>query len=69
MPGADGAVHERELIYLSEVGRIFGFDQGAFERIRARHVIDAADPYLVLEAERSWDYDRLRRHYSRSAAA
>jgi DnaJ like chaperone protein len=60
---ADGAVHERELAYLTEVAIIFGFDQTAFERIRARHVIDAADPYLVLEAERSWDYERLRRHY------
>jgi DnaJ like chaperone protein len=62
---ADGAVHERELVYLAEVARIFGFDQTAFERIRARHVIDAADPYLVLEAERSWGYERLRRQYRR----
>ena len=62
---ADGAVHERELVYVAEVARIFGFDQTAFERIRARHVVDAADPYLVLEAERSWDYERLRRQYRR----
>jgi DnaJ like chaperone protein len=60
---ADGAVHERELVYLTEVALIFGFDQTAFERIRSRHVIDTADPYLVLEADRSWDYERLRRHY------
>ena len=50
---ADGAVHERELVYLAEVARIFGFDRTAFERVRARHVIDAADPYLVLGAERT----------------
>ncbi len=63
---ADGAVHERELAYLSEVAEIFGFDATAFARIRARHVIDAAgDPYLVLEADRSWDYERLRRQYRR----
>lgn len=62
---ADGAVHERELSYLSEVARIFGFDQTAFERIRARHVIDGVDPYLVLEADRDWDHVRLRRHYRR----
>jgi DnaJ like chaperone protein len=61
---ADGAVHERELIYLAEVARIFGYDEAAFVRIRARHVIDKArDPYLVLEADRSWDHARLQRQY------
>ena len=61
---ADGAVHERELAYLGEVGRIFGFDETAFARVRARHVIeDGGDPYLILEADRSWDYNRLRRQY------
>lgn len=62
---ADGAVHEREIVYLSRVAEIFGFDATAFARIRARHVIDAADPYLMLEADRSWDFDRLRRQYRR----
>jgi DnaJ like chaperone protein len=63
---ADGAVHERELSYLAQVAEIFGFDETGFARVRARHVVEAAaDPYLVLEADRSWDYDRLRRHYRR----
>jgi DnaJ like chaperone protein len=63
---ADGAVHERELMYLAEVARIFGFDETGFARIRARHIIDAgADPYLVLEADRNWDYPRLQRQYRR----
>lgn len=63
---ADGAVHERELSYLAEVAAIFGFDANSFARISARHVIDGdADPYLVLEADRSWDYERLRRNYRR----
>jgi DnaJ like chaperone protein len=63
---ADGAVHERELAYLAEVAGIFGFDETAFSRVRARHVIEAgADPYLVLEADRGWDYERLRRQYRR----
>ena len=62
---ADGAVHERELSYLSEVAGIFGFDESSFARVRARHVIDGVDPYLVLEADRSWDYERLRRQYRR----
>lgn len=63
--GADGAVHEREMSYLAEVARIFGFDETAFARVRARHVIDGADPYLVLEADRTWDYERLRKQYRR----
>ena len=47
---ADGAVHERELAYLARVGELFGFDEHAFARIRARHVIEeGGDPYLVLQ--------------------
>jgi DnaJ like chaperone protein len=66
---ADGAVHERELAYLSRVATIFGFDEVAFARIRARHVIDqGGDPYLVLNADPSWDFPRLRRHYRRLVA-
>jgi DnaJ like chaperone protein len=65
---ADGAVHERELAYLHRVGELFGFDARAFARIRARHVLNGADPYLVLAADRSWDFGRLRRHYRRLVA-
>ena len=66
---ADGAVHERELAYLAEVARIFGFDERAFETIRARHAIDeGADPYLVLGADRTWDDQQLRRHYRKLVA-
>ena len=61
---ADGAVHERELLYLGRVAEIFGFDEHGFARIRARHVAgDFGDPYLVLDADPSWDFQRLRRHY------
>ncbi len=63
---ADGAVHLRELAYLSRVGELFGFDEHAFARIRARHVIEGGgDPYLVLQADPAWDYARLRRQYRR----
>jgi DnaJ like chaperone protein len=65
---ADGAVHERELAYLAEVARIFGFDAHAFDAVRARHAIGESDPYLVLGAERSWDFPRLRQHYRRLVA-
>ena len=66
-PRADGAVHERELAYLAEVAAHLRLRRnGVFARIRARHVIDdGGDPYLVLEADRSWDYERLRRQYRR----
>jgi DnaJ like chaperone protein len=57
-------VHEHELAYLARVAEIFGFDEVVFARIRARHVVeDGADPYLVLAADPSWDFARLRRHY------
>jgi DnaJ like chaperone protein len=62
---ADGAVHERELAYLARVADIFGFSDQDFARIRARHVIEDGDPYLVLAADRSWDEERLRKHYRR----
>jgi DnaJ like chaperone protein len=63
---ADGAVHTREMSYLARVAELFGFDEHAFARVRARHVVgDAGDPYLVLDADPSWDYPRLQRHYRR----
>jgi DnaJ like chaperone protein len=61
---ADGAVHEREITYLQRVAELFGLDASAFARVRARHVLeDGVDPYLVLDADPSWDQQRLRRRY------
>jgi DnaJ like chaperone protein len=66
---ADGAVHERELAYLRRVAELFGFDERAFHRIRARHVLGGAeDPYVVLDADPSWDHRALRRHYLKLVA-
>jgi DnaJ like chaperone protein len=63
---ADGAVHEREVAYLGRVAELFGFDADAFAHIRARHLIEeGGDPYLVLEADPSWDYRRLQQQYRR----
>ncbi|GEP01603.1 TerB family tellurite resistance protein [Methylobacterium haplocladii] len=50
---ADGAIHENEERYLRAVARIFGLDDAAFERLAARHVRLADDPYLVLGIERA----------------
>lgn len=60
---ADGAVHEAELRYLEEVAGILGFADEDWMRIRARHVRDPQDPYLVLGASRDWDDAALRQHY------
>lgn len=60
---ADGAVHEAELRYLEEVADILGFAGDDWRRIRARHVRDPEDPYIVLGASRDWDDEALRRHY------
>jgi DnaJ like chaperone protein len=48
---ADGAVHPAELEYLRRVAGIFGFDEAAFERIRASFQSEkkaAEDAYTVL---------------------
>ncbi|KAB0267038.1 molecular chaperone DjiA [Microvirga brassicacearum] len=65
---ADEAIHEAEYVYLRDVATIFGFDQSAFERIAARHVQKADDPYLILAAERSMSNEELKRRYRQMAA-
>ncbi|MEL7115270.1 MAG: DnaJ family molecular chaperone, partial [Pseudomonadota bacterium] len=46
---ADGEYHPNEDDFLHKVARIFGMDDLAFRRVRARFVADAApDPYDVL---------------------
>ena len=66
---ADGAVHARELAYLARVSEIFGLDEHAFAKVRARHVLEeGVDPFVVLDADPAWEYERLRRHYRRLVA-
>jgi len=66
---ADGAIHEAELVYLENVAVILGMEEVAFERVAARHTIGkSGDPYLVLEAKRSWPLDNIRRQYRRLVA-
>ncbi len=46
---ADQVMHPAEVSFLKEISRIFGFDDAAFERIRAGHSgADSADPYAIL---------------------
>ncbi|WP_230530973.1 TerB family tellurite resistance protein [Microvirga roseola] len=60
---ADEAVHEAEYIYVKSVATIFAFSDIDFERIAARHVSRADDPYLILKAERGMSDEELKRHY------
>lgn len=60
---ADGVLHEREGTYLRRVSEIFGFDDFDYRRIRARHVADPFDPYLVLGVAHDASEDELRRRY------
>jgi DnaJ like chaperone protein len=65
---ADGAVHEAEYAYVKAVAETFGFTGQAFERIAARHVRRADDPYLILGVDRSLDDQELKRHYRKLVA-
>lgn len=65
---ADGAVHEAEYAYCHAVAQTFGFSDHDFDRIAARHVRRADDPYLVLDADRSLSNEDLKRHYRRLVA-
>jgi DnaJ like chaperone protein len=65
---ADEAVHEAEFAYVRDVATIFAFSQTDFERIAARHVRLADDPYLILNASRDMSDEELKRHYRRLVA-
>ncbi|PCH81112.1 MAG: molecular chaperone DjlA [Hyphomicrobiales bacterium] len=61
---ADGVIHQAELQYLGEVARIFGLDAKTFERLTLRHIVSGnADPYKILDVDRSLDNAALKSHY------
>ncbi len=61
---ADGAIHEREYVYLNRVAEIFQFDEVHFRRLAARHSIgEGGDPYLVLGLDQDASRDDIRRRY------
>ncbi len=62
---ADGAIHEAEHAYLSDVAAIFGISERDFARIEARHARRRDDPYLVLGADRDMTDAEIRTHYRR----
>ena len=63
---ADGEYHPNENLFLQDVATIFGFDDRAFSRIRARFVPDAErDPYDVLGVAPEAGLDEVRAAWRR----
>jgi len=61
---ADGVVHPAEADFLSQVAKIFGYNQAEFDQICARHVApDATDPYVILGLTRDSNNDYIKKHY------
>lgn len=65
---ADGVLHNAEADYLENVARIFGFSPSDYQRTRARHVTDAADPYVILGLKRDMTDDEIKTQYRRLVA-
>ena len=61
---ADTFIHENELLFLEDIVIVFGFDKEAFEGLKARHMLNAADnPYRVLGVSPDLSFDELRLAY------
>ena len=61
---ADGLIHENEMLFMDDVAGIFGLSDKEYQRLKMRHMQDDdADPYLLINADPDWDFDRLRKHY------
>jgi DnaJ like chaperone protein len=61
---ADGAIHEAEVAYLEEVGRIFGLARPSLRRALGRYVrFPEDDPYEVLGADPSLTDEELKRRH------
>ena len=66
---ADGVLHDDEVAFLRNAAATFGFDDLAFERVRARHVAgEEGDPFAVLGADASMPYDEIKALYRRHVA-
>ena len=61
---SDGAVHEKELNFLTRVAEIFHIKEERFQEIMARHVHSAgADPYKILGVSPKDDFSIIRKRY------
>lgn len=60
---SDGAVHEKELAFLTRVAEIFHMKEERFQEIVARHVHAGNDPYKVLGVSPKDDFSLIRKRY------
>jgi DnaJ like chaperone protein len=61
---SDGAVHEKELAFLTRVAEIFRMTEERFHEIMARHVHSAGvDPYKILGVSPKDDFSLIRKRY------
>lgn len=61
---ADGLVHENEMLFMDDIAEIFNIKGREYERIRLRHLEpEDGNPYVLLDADQSWNDDRLKAHY------
>jgi DnaJ like chaperone protein len=60
---ADGAVHDEELAFLKHISELFGFNAQAFNRIRARHVLVADDPYEIMGVSADLPFEEIRKKH------
>ncbi len=61
---ADGLVHENEMRFMDDIAEIFGIKGREYERIRLRHIEPKdGNPYVLLDADSSWEDERLKTHY------
>lgn len=60
---ADGEYHPGEEAFLDEVNRIFGLTEPDLRRIKARHMPEVTDPYMVLGVEPDATREEIRQHW------
>ena len=61
---ADGAIHEAEVRYLTEVADVFALDRASLRRAFGRYIrLPDDDPYEILGADPSASDDELKRRH------
>lgn len=66
---ADGLIHENEQLFLDDVAGIFELPDRQYEAIKARHILgEMGDPYLALDADPNWDFEKLKNQYRKLVA-
>jgi DnaJ like chaperone protein len=61
---SDGALHDKEIAFLTRVAEIFRVKEDRFRKIMGRHVhAGGADPYKVLGVSRKDDFSLIRKRY------